>query len=251
MKSGTAETREIIFKELTEALATIVASLPIPQTTPTITGYLSYRYIEKTTEQAIALKLVRLFSALLSCNALINLGMVLDAAAMFRLLDETGSDIMFLAGPKLYSIAPEPRHAKFLKEFFQEEFDHADPLESTQSRDRVSRRDIRAYIARTYVVPGFAVSDVVKVTETIDSIFSGYIHGAAVHIMDVFDGSNFRIPVGPRDRPKSALQSQYWQYLHRAIMSFETASLALGFDSLNSKLHELALSTFDPYGDPR
>ena len=77
-------------------------------------------------------------------------GLVLDAGATMRAMDELDSDIMFIAGPLVFQHAREPRHAEYLAEFFQEEFDHPDPLQATQRRNRVSRRDIRAYVARTY-----------------------------------------------------------------------------------------------------
>lgn len=142
-------------------------------------------------------------------------------------MDELDSDIMFIAGPLVFQRPPKSRHNQYLAEFFQEEFDHSDPLLATQRRNRVSRSDIRAYVARTYNA-GLPVSKVVAVTRTIDAAFSGYVHGAAVHIMDVYDGRKFVVPLQTTDRPLTDMMNQYVLYMHRAMMAVAVAAKAFG-----------------------
>lgn len=158
---------------------------------------------------------------------LLNNGLVLDVGATMRVMDELGSDIMFIAGPLVFQQRCEPRHHQYLAEFFQEEFDHPDPLKATQKRNRVSRRDIRAYVARTYTV-GVPVSQVVAVSETVEATFSGYVHGAAVHIMDLYDGRKFVLALETTDLPLSDIAEQYVGYVYRAMTSVAIAAKAFG-----------------------
>lgn len=227
----------------------MAASVPKPELINRA-GNAHYRYREKDPRQALVLKLVRMLSALLSLRTLINAGLALDAGAVMRIMDELGSDIQFLAGPIIYQTAPEKNHERYLKEFFQEEFDHSNPLKSTQKRDRVSRRDIRAYVARTYQGE-MNVSDIVSVTETVEQAFSGFIHGAMCHTMDAYDGRRFHIPMRPDDDPIEALTEQFSQYAHRALMSATLVAKALSDEALFAKLHTLQAELFDEWGDYR
>lgn len=210
----------------------------------------AHRYVERQRRQALVLKSVRLSSAFRSGWVLLQNGLVLDAGVSMRVLDEIESDIMFIAGPLVFQHLPEPRHDQYITEFFQEEFDHPDPLQATQKRNRVSRRDIRAYVARTYNA-GLPVSQVVAVTETIDAAFSGYVHGAAVHIMDVYDGQKFALPLQTTDRRLSDMMEQYVLYVHRAMMAVAVAAKAFGDSGPFELVHEAVQSVFTDDGKIR
>ena len=207
----------------------------------------AHRYVEHQARQALVLKSVRLSSALRAGWLLLQNGLVLDAGATMRALDELESDIMFLAGPLVFQHRREPRHDQYLAEFFQKEFDHPDPLQATQKRNRVSRRDIRAYVARTYNAR-LPVSQVVAVTETIDATFSGYAHGAAVHIMDVYDGRKFVLPLQTADRRLSDMMEQYVLYIHRAMMAVAVAAKAFGDSGTFEMVYQAVHSVFTDDG---
>jgi hypothetical protein len=236
-----------VAQALEDATARLSSKVPGPIPTSLASGHKAFRYAEKTVEQAILLKLIRTLSALRAAHMLIDGGLILDAGASMRIRDELGSDIMFLAGPLVTSVPAEPRHAQYLQEFFQEEFDHPDPLRSTQSRRRVSRRDIRAYVARAFSA-GLPVADIIAVSETIDHAFSGYVHGAGAHIMDVYDGQSFRVPMSPSDPPTVTVRDQFAQYLHRAIMNATIAASAIGDSALAGELYHRTVDYFDPEG---
>lgn len=246
-----SRTLEGVFTQVKLALAAAVEQMaravPQPRLIRSAAGHPTYRYREQLPQQALVLKTVRMMSALIAGKKLVDAGLAMDAGASMRILDELGSDIMFLAGPLVTGHEPEERHGAYLTEFFQEEFDHADPIQASQSRRRVSRRDIRAYVARTFNV-GAPVSEVVAVTATIDNAFSGYIHGAATHIMDAFDGSRFCVPLELGDDPLEAVRDQFPQYIHRAIMNAATAAKAVGCENLFHELYELQRDLFDDYG---
>ena len=172
----------------------------------------------------------------------------LDVGATMRTLDELGSDIRFLSGPAVTGTPLEPRHSEFLQEFFQEEFDHPDPLKATQKRKRVSRRDIRAYVARTFNA-GLDVSEIVAVTSTIDNMNSGFVHGAAVHTMDVYDGAHFAIPSANDDLRLADMRETYLLYVHRALMDVATAAKALGAETEFRALYTLTTDLFYDNGN--
>jgi hypothetical protein len=232
-----------------DAISKMAAKLDAPVLVKT-SAVPHFRYRDPGIREALVLKTVRMLSALLSLRALIRAGLSLDAGAIMRILDETGSDIQFLAGPLIFQSKPEKSHERYLNEFFQEEFDHPSPLKSTQKRDRVSRRDIRAYVARTYNA-GSDVSAAVAVAETIEKTFSGFIHGAMCHIMDAYDGIAFRAPMLPADDPVEAMADQFSQYVHRALMDTALAAKALGDEDLFSDLYRLQIELFNEWGDYR
>lgn len=235
---------------LDRAIPRIARAVPAPQRIRTASGHVAYRYLERLPQQALVLKVVRAVSALKAGKTLLDAGLALDVGAFMRLLDEVGSDIYFIAGPLVMGEPSEARHAEYLLEFFQEEFDHPDPVQSSQKRKRVSRRDIRAYVARTFNA-GHSVSQVVAVTETIDNAFSGYIHGAAVHTMDAFDGRKFHSVLEQGDAPLEALREQFPQYTHRALMGVAVAAKAVGDEELFTELFELQRNLYDDCGNIR
>ncbi|MBI4920501.1 MAG: hypothetical protein HY834_02035 [Devosia nanyangense] len=223
----------------------MAATVPAPELVEVLPGHRSYRYTQKTLEQALVLKAVRALSGLRSLAVLEQAGLALDVGATMRTLDELSSDIMFLAGPSRTGTR-EPRHDEYLAEFYQEEFDHVDPLQATQSRHRVSRRDIRAYIARTYAgIIGADVSSISAVYETIDNAYSGYVHGAAGHIIDVYDGRTFRVPLSAHEGPQAIIERQTPGYAFRTVGSLTFAAQALGLSNLAYQLHQLAGSIAD------
>lgn len=234
-------------RTIDQAVARMESLVPQPTWTHLHGNAHAHRYVEHQARQALVLKSVRLSSALRSGWVLLKNGLVLDAGATMRAMDELDSDIMFIAGPLVFQHPREPRHDQYLAEFFQEEFDHPDPLQATQRRNRVSRRDIRAYVARTYNA-GLPVSQVVAVTETIDATFSGYVHGAAVHIMDVYDGRNFVLPLRATDRRLSDMMEQYVMYIHRAMMAVAVAAKAFGDSGPFEMVYQAVQSAFTDDG---
>lgn len=238
-------------RTLDGAVARLARLVPPPKMSVKVTGNKAYRYDEKSFEQAIVLKTVRLASAAHGAVALLAAGLTLEVGVSMRIMDEVGADIHFLTGPKVSGQAPERNHQRFLTEFFQEEFDHIDPIKATQKRDRVSRKDIRAYNARVSYAGIAPVSKVVDVLETIDNTFSGYVHGAGGHILDVYDGRQFVFRMGTNEKPLRVLQEMLMMYLHRALMDMYMATAVLGGAAAGAELYEAITTTFDEYGNVR
>lgn len=206
-----------------------------------------YRYSEANLHHALNLKMVRQFSALHSTQLLMTNGLYLDAATLMRVLDEIGSDILFLSAPLVWQTEPLKLHEAFLKEFFQEEFDDPNPMKASQSRHRVSRNKIRAYVARTYDANDDP-STANEVFRTIDNAFSGFVHGSAVHILDTFDGEMFQMQMQPLDRPLEALLQQLQFYYFRALTAVAIANKALGDEKQFKRFYEFLKQNFDDSG---
>lgn len=57
--------------------------------------------MEQLPQQAILLKTVRILSAIHTLKLTLDAGLLLDAGASMRILDEIGSEVQFLAAPYL------------------------------------------------------------------------------------------------------------------------------------------------------
>lgn len=231
---------ETVMGHMEAALPKLSAKVRPPVLTTTIMGRKAYRYKEETPQQAIVLKLVRILSALRALRVLVDAGLPLDAGASMRILDELGTDVMLIAGPIVFGTQQEEVHKRYLSEFFQEEWNHPDPLKSTQTRARVSRDKIRAYVARAYSGNNMVVSDVVKITRVVENTNSGYVHGAAGHVIDAFDGRQFIVPMNSGDKPLEDMRDLVGSYAFRSLGAFEVAARALGEGHLWSKLGDLS-----------
>lgn len=171
----------------------LAAQIPEPQLVSR-NGALVFRCKEKTVQQALVLKLARMISSLRAAHLLLGNGFVQEQATIQRVLDEIGEDILFL----VMSITEDDfsdLHKRYLAEFYQEEFDEGKTaLASAQKRDRVPRRKIRAYIAMTEAKKLQRAgkradpNGELEAANTIGKAYSGYVHAAAVFVLDLYGG---------------------------------------------------------------
>jgi hypothetical protein len=150
-------------------------------------GLLAHRYSEKTVAQALVQKAARVVSGLHASFALLSAGHLQELRAVYRMLDEFGEEIVFL-GDIIVTGNASDLHERFLKDFWSEEFDiDGNPLASSQKRDRLSRSKIQAAIVRQGVFP-VNPSDGQRIHGTLARAYSGYVHGASPHIMEMYGG---------------------------------------------------------------
>lgn len=221
--------------EITWALNQLQPKVPPPHVVQHAKG-LDYRYREKTVYQALILKFVRLNSTLRATKLLLDQGQVLESAALQRFLDETSEDIMMLIGP-LTGGKAEAIQADYLTHFWEEEFDvPGEPLKSTQKRGMVSRDKIQAYNARTF--GGEDPSTMKAVTRSLFKAYSGFVHGSAVHILDVYDGHRFHVAgVKGTARHESAIDD-FLNYVYRSVMTAFFIAAAFGDEGTMTRLKE-------------
>src|SRR3989338_823477 len=218
-----------VMKAWFEALETRV---PKPQRKAFKDGFV-YRYVEQSAHQALLQKLARVVSGLNAARLLLEHGLVQEQAALQRRLDEFQEDIIFL----VYGLTIDKLtqlHQKYLAVFYEEEFDNPDnPIASTQKRPMVPRKKIRAYLSRIEgkdLDPSLGV----ELSRSLSKTYSGFIHGASPHIMDMYVGDPPQFQVsGMRETSRVEEHSaDLWNYFYRGILAFAFAAKAFGDDAL-------------------
>ena len=222
--------------------------LPPPQEVQ-FHGSFAYRYVEKSLHQALVQKLARYVSGLQAAHLLLEHGYVQEQAALQRMLDEIQEDITFLA---FASISDDitPLHTQYLEAFYQEEFDAPTAIASTQKRAMVSRQKIRAYNARAEGQP-IDPSRAVEASRTVSKAYSGYVHVASPHIMDMYCGDPPRFHLrGMRGTPRqNEHRKDLWNYFYRGILGFAFAVKAFGDDELFSQIGDFAAKFAEQAGE--
>ncbi len=212
--------------------AALAARVHPPQAVAFGSGFV-FRYVERDIHQALVQKLARVISGLHAARLLLAHGFVQEQAALQRMLDEFNEDVRFLAYGVILDDINE-LHREYLAAFYEEEFDNPDSaLESTQKRPMVSRQRIRAYLARIRA-EGLNPSSGVEVMRTVSKIYSGFVHGASPHIMDMYCGNPPRFHVRGMlgtiraDDHREDLGNSFY----RSIGSFVFAAKAFGDEAL-------------------
>lgn len=215
-----------------KSLGGLVKRLPAPRPMPILDSF-AFRYEEKTIHQALVQKLARIISGLHAAHVLLEAGFLQEQAALQRMLDEFQEDVTFLSCAVIFDDVTD-LHKRYLDVFFEEEFDKPeDPVASTQKRPMVPREKIRAYIARVEG-SGLDPSRGAALGRTLSKAYSGYVHGASPHIMEMYGGNppHFHVS-GMRDTPRFVdHQDDLWNYFYRGICAFGFAAKAFGDESL-------------------
>jgi len=185
-----------------------------------------HRFPKRDIHHAILLKLVAMVSALNAAHILMRNGHVMEQAAIERIADEAGEDVFFLTLAVLKSMTD--LHQRFLDAFWAEEFeDFDDTIGSHKSREMIPRQKIRAYIHNFHPSDPSTANQAAKV---IAKTYSGFVHLAAPHIMEVYrpDLGTFSV-TGMLGTPRE-VEHHYdlWNYLYRGGMAFVAAAKAFG-----------------------
>lgn len=144
-----------------------------------------YRFKERNVENAVFLKCVRYISALNAGNILIENGFVQELGSIKRMLDETYEDILFLTLPK-QTDCDKNQLEKFLSAFWEEEPSFSEFLSRQKNRDMRPRTKIRSSLSRS-INNGKPDEKEMATSKYLSRMYSGFIHGAAPHIMDLFN----------------------------------------------------------------
>ncbi len=190
---------------------------------------IAYRFKEKDIYQAMIQKLARVQSAVRAARLLLSNGFVQEQAILHRVIDETNEDIMFL----VYAVTNDTitdLHKRFLDAFWEEEIDESGTMmTSAQKRPMIPRKKIQAYLARIEGVD-LDASTHKEVIRTISKAYSGFVHGASPHIMDMYGGNppHFHIN-GMLGTPRMEEYSDdLWNYVYRSYISHIAVAKAFG-----------------------
>lgn len=230
---------EQVLTRMEEIVNHLAGRVSPPQRVPFKASFV-FRHTEKSIHQAMVQKLARMVSTLNATQLLLNHGFVQEQAALQRILDEIQEDIHFLACGVIYNDLT-PLHQKYLDAFFEEEFDAEDAINSTQKRPMIPRKKIRAHIAR---MEGIAIdpSRMTEVLRTMSKTYSGYIHAASPHIMDMYGGDPPRFQMRGMKGTKrhDEHREDIGNYFYRGICAFALVAKAFGDDLLFDKIRDYA-----------
>ena len=207
----------------------------------------AYRFKEKDIYQAMIQKLARALSSVRAAQLLLRNGFVQEQAILHRTIDETNEDIMFL----VYAVTNDSiieLHERFLEAFWEEEIDESGTIiDSEQKRPMIPRKKIHAYLAR---IKGLDIdpSTHQEVIRTISKGYSGFVHGASPHIMDMYGGNppHFHTNgmLGTSRMEEHA--DDLWNYVYRSFISHIAVGKAIGAEKhveiLTKHLNEIERS---------
>lgn len=205
-----------------------------------IGGNIFFRHLEHSDVLMCYLKGVKLISTLNAAIVLLRSGYVQEVGVLCRMADDFCYEIMFFMGT-IPESGPSKDQIKMLDAFFKEEFENPDDmLGSPQSRDTVPRRKINAAFgsaAKNELNPHDAQSTL----ETIHKAFSGYVHGAYPHIMELYGGFPPRFHMdGMLGTPRiKEWQGQLVIYVYRSIMVTELIAMRLGAEAQVQMIRQL------------
>jgi hypothetical protein len=180
-----------------------------------------WRFEELNELTACFLKNVKCVSTLYGILSLLKAGHAQEANALIRIVGDCANEVLYLLTPKGENGEYDKNQMKFLNDFFQEEFNRPhDPLGSEQKRDQVGIAKIHAGFGKML---GEILNphDAAEMARTEHKTFSGYIHGAYPHIMEMTGGPTvgFRMKDMLGTPRIDEAEQQFITYLHRATMN--------------------------------
>lgn len=203
--------------------------------------YRQFRHETFTESLACYLKGIKAISTLNASIVLLRDGYAQEVGALCRMVDDYCNEILFLLLPEGENGKFSDDQIRFLENFFQEEFDNpADPLRSTQKRGTVAVKKIHATfgkLAKGELNP----SDAQELLRTVHQAFSGYVHGAYPHIMEMYGGNPSRFHVsGMLRTPRIAeWRGQLVGYVQRLIIASVFVARKVGITDLEAPMRAL------------
>jgi len=208
--------------------------------------YRQFRHETLTESLVCYLKGIKTISTLNACIVLLRQGYAQEVGALCRMADDFCNEIFFLLTPQGDGGSFSNDQIRFLENFFQEEFDKpADPLRSMQKRDPVPVKKIHATFGKL-AAGELNPSDAQELLRTTHQAFSGYVHGAYPHIMEMCGGSPPYFHVsGMLGTPRiDEWQEQLVGYVHRLIIASIFVARKLGVTDIEEPMR-LLLEEFE------
>ncbi len=159
----------------------------------------AFRHDQQDDRLMSFLKCLRCVSLLHAGLFLLKRGFCHEVGILCRCISESFEDVLFVSSPLGDGGTLSDHQRRVVEEFYQEEFeDPTKPVGSQPKRQRVPRDQVLAGIAR---LPGnpLNASDAKATTRMLHMSYSGYVHGAYPHIMELFGA-----PPGDDGKPNAA-----------------------------------------------
>jgi hypothetical protein len=186
-----------------------------------------FKYSDENLESAVIQKAARVISGLNASFLLLSKGYFQELGAMYRMIDEFNEDINFLCLPLLGKERTK-LHDDYLQYFYQEEFDvPGDPLKSSQKRPMIPRKKIMAAISNLDENP-VNPSDSQNIFRTLSQAYSGYVHGASGHIMEMYSSppGGYNLRGMASEQRFNAFINDMLNYTYRSLLSIMFIAMA-------------------------
>lgn len=206
-----------------------------PQWSPIESGF---RHSTQHDCLLIYLKGVRWVSLLNASIVLLEAGQVHEMGILCRCMDESLEDMLLFCRNLGPDGKPTDAQERVLKEFFQEQFENSSsPMLVATKRDRAPRKSVRSAIAN---LPENPVNphDHSQMHGTIYDAFSGYVHGAYPHIMELYGGNPPKYhAAGMKNTPRiEEWQNQLVSYVYRGVLGAWFVARRLGEESTAKRI---------------
>ena len=183
------------------------------------------RFPTQDINHAILLKLAMVLSGANAALILLRHGHVLEQGALQRMIDEANEDIRFLV-LAVTNGSVTPLHERFLTAFWAEEFgDLSDVSGSHQSREQIPRKKIRAYVSSFHPTNPSTLN---HISTVVAKAYSGFVHGAAPHLMEIYDPAKRVFRVRGMLGTSRVISStfDFFNFVYRVTVSFAFAARA-------------------------
>lgn len=212
-----------------------------------VNGMPKFRHRERNDLLMSYLKCIRAISSLNAAAVLLRHGYVQEIGALCRCVDEFFEDVLFLATPLGDDGEYGKAQHRLVQEYFQEEFEeNTDAILKPSPRDRVPREKIQAGIAR---IKGHPINphDAKQMHHTLGRTFSGYIHGAYPHTMELYGGQTLDHCVfhlyGMLGTPRISEWTEVLSnYIYRTAMSLEIVAKRCNDNEVETLLRKSRIS---------
>jgi len=230
-----------VVRELEHCIASLEKITPLPKAVSRSEHYV-FRHDDKhkVPELAAFLKAVRIVDLLNASLLLLEKGHTQAVYILCRTIDESVEDIIFL------SIDPPDENARkrkdeFLEDFFQEEFANPEDPLSSNTRKTVGRKHIRAALGAIQA-PVHDPSLQSQVSKSLAQVYSGFVHGAYVFIMELFGGREPRYHINgmANTPPASSCRDEFKNQIYRSIVAITAVAKRYGEGDLVERLNGLA-----------
>ena len=147
-------------------------------------GHEAIRFADPSATDAILLKFARVVSLNRAMLLLMDNGFVQEQCIVQRSLEETNEDILFYAISETEAVRSD-RFRKHLEEFWKEDYKNPNDPVGTRVRRGFTRKGIGPFLNRIFGQPNPSLAD--DVHHAIFSMYSGFTHGAAPQIFELYD----------------------------------------------------------------
>ena len=205
-------------------------------------GHESVRFVDPVPEDAVLLKFARVVSLNRAALLLCDNGYIQEQAIIQRAIEETNEDIIFLS-VNITGSGNSGKFSSILDEFWKEDYENPSKPVETKIKRAFSRRGISAFLHRVFGQPDPSLAD--GVSRAIFDMYSGFTHGAAPQIMELYDFDNHRFLTQGLSGTNRHLDYvlDLTNSLYRTLLSAATLAKAFG----SPELLELAMKLIQKF----